>query len=157
MHALIVPLTQHFSGWTWAVVAAQSLAGFSVGAVFKYVDSVAQVFADVCAMIVAAAVSHFLFGLALNRLFLVAMLTCAAALCVYYADKLPPNTPCVARLLRRARPLRGHSPAIVEMLRSAPAKNELVREQGIGDGEESRPGGEERVGLAGERCESAQY
>jgi len=150
-------LTQHFSGWTWAVVAAQSLAGFSVGAVFKYVDSVAQVFADVCAMIVAAAVSHFLFGLALNRLFLVAMLTCAAALCVYYADKLPPNTPCVARLLRRARPLRGHSPAIVEMLRSAPAKNELVREQGIGDGEESRPGGEERVGLAGERCESAQY
>ena len=93
----------------------------------------------------------------LNRLFLVAMLTCAAALCVYYADKLPPNTPCVARLLRRARPLRGHSPAIVEMLRSAPAKNELVREQGIGDGEESRLGGEERVGLAGERCESAQY
>ena len=67
------------------------------------------------------------------------------------------GTPCVARLLRRARPLRGHSPAIVEMLRSAPAKNELVREQGIGDGEESRLGGEERVGLAGERCESAQY
>jgi len=126
-----------------------------VGAVFKYVDSVAQVFADVCAMIVAAAVSHFLFGLALNRLFIVAMLTCAAALCVYYADKLPPSTPCVARLLRRARPPRGHSPVVVEMLRSAQATNEL--EQGIGDGEESRPGGEERVGLAGERCEKRAH
>jgi hypothetical protein len=37
-------LTAGFDAWAWLMVASLSVTGFLVGMIFKYIDSVAQVY-----------------------------------------------------------------------------------------------------------------
>ncbi len=82
-------LTEGFDAWAWAVVVSSSISGFLVGMIFKYIDTVAQVFSDMCAMFVTSGVAWLVFGLDVNPAFLLALAICTISLLVYYSVVCP--------------------------------------------------------------------
>ena len=78
-------LTEGFDAWAWAVVVSISITGFLVGMIFKYIDTVAQVFSDMSAMFVTSGVAWLVFGLNVNAAFLLALAICTISLLVYYS------------------------------------------------------------------------
>lgn len=79
------PLGAGFSGWTWTVVCLQAGAGYCVGAIFKYVDAVGQVVADVLAVIISTSVSVVFFGLLVDLRYALSLLISLFAILVYYS------------------------------------------------------------------------
>jgi len=52
--------------WAWAAVTMLSAVGFVISLIFKYIDTVAQVFGDVAAMFITAALASVQFGLVVS-------------------------------------------------------------------------------------------
>lgn len=73
-----------FNTWAWIAVVNISLVGFLIGLIFKYIDSIAQVFSDVAAMFLTSFLSWILFNLEFNLEFLVALILCSVSILVYY-------------------------------------------------------------------------
>ena len=77
-------LIHGFDLWLWAAVVNIALTGFLVGLIFKYIDTVAQVFSDVAAMFLSSLLSWLFFGLDINPLFLLSVALCSASVAIYY-------------------------------------------------------------------------
>lgn len=75
-----------FNGYTWLLIVFQAASGFVAGAVFKHIDAIAQVYADMIAMFLQAFAAWQLFGLRLNTIFCLSLLVSASSLRVYYCD-----------------------------------------------------------------------
>jgi len=80
---------QGFSFWTWSVVIFQALSGYTVGAIIKHIDCVAQVVADVLAVILSSWISFVFFDLRFSFAYSASLLLSLFALAVYY---LPNST-----------------------------------------------------------------
>lgn len=78
-------LASGFSGWTWSVVLAQACAGYAVGAIFKYIDAIGQVVADVLAVVVSTIVSVLFFNLEVDLHYVASLFVSLFAIVVYYS------------------------------------------------------------------------
>ncbi|KAJ8600977.1 hypothetical protein CTAYLR_006320 [Chrysophaeum taylorii] len=73
-----------FSAWTWTVVLLQACAGYAVGAIFKYIDAIGQVVADVIAVVIATVFSVAFFGLQVDLGYAASLLLCLLAILLFY-------------------------------------------------------------------------
>ena len=77
----------HYTGWTVAVIVSQSMAGYLIGALFKYIDAVAAIFADLAAMLITAVVSASFFDLQVNPLFCMGFVASCCSFWIYYGGE----------------------------------------------------------------------
>lgn len=66
---------------------SQSIAGYLIGALFKHIDAVAAIFADLAAMLITATVSALFFDLKVNVLFCLGFACSCLSFWVYYGGE----------------------------------------------------------------------
>ena len=77
-------LLNHYTGWTIAVIVFNGVSGYLVGAMFKYMDSIAAIFADLLSMLISAVVAFVFFELDANPVFCSGFFVSSASIWVYY-------------------------------------------------------------------------
>ena len=82
-----------YTGWTWLVVASQGVSGYLVGALFKYIDAIAAIYADLAAMLATAVLSALFFELDVNPLFMLGFVLSVLSLWIYYGDNQAEGAP----------------------------------------------------------------
>mmetsp|Transcript_22327 Transcript_22327/g.32962 ORF Transcript_22327/g.32962 Transcript_22327/m.32962 type:complete len:375 (-) Transcript_22327:41-1165(-) len=80
-------LFDHYTHWTIAVIISSGTGGYLIGAMFKYLDSIAATFADLIAMLTTAILSAIFFDLDANFWFYVGFLISSLSIYVYYVGK----------------------------------------------------------------------
>jgi len=78
---------QNYTRWTVAVVIMNGVSGYLVGAMFKYIDSIAAIFADLIAMFTTAIVSAIVFELDINLLFCLGFGVSSLSIWTYYGEE----------------------------------------------------------------------
>lgn len=78
---------QSYTHWTVAVVIMNGLSGYLIGAMFKYIDSIVAIYADLVAMFITAIVSAVFFELDINLLFCLGFVVSSLSIWVYYNDE----------------------------------------------------------------------
>ena len=74
----------NFTSSTWLVVVVQAYTGYCISAILKHVDAIAQVTADILAVVFATVFSVTFFGLQLDLAYLGSLFVSFLALLVYY-------------------------------------------------------------------------
>lgn len=80
-------LLDNYTPWTVAVVISNAMGGYLVGAMFKYLDSIAATFADLIAMLATASLSAIFFDLNVNVWFCVGFIISSLSIYIYYVEK----------------------------------------------------------------------
>ena len=76
-----------FTAWTVAVVLSQSIGGYLIGALFKHIDAIAAIYADLAAMLISAVVSTLFFDLRANGMFIAGFLLSICSFWIYYGGQ----------------------------------------------------------------------
>ena len=76
-----------YTHWTVLVIFSQGISGYLVGALFKYIDAIAAIYADLAAMLCTTMFSAVFFDLQVNFLFVAGFLASSASIWIYYGGQ----------------------------------------------------------------------